>query len=540
MDTSSRQVAKLEATMPTHEKSDCAVPTRRSGEDLSGRDRLVSNVLNSWAAYGVFIVAGFILPRMIDRRLGQELLGVWDFSWSLVTYFEFIRGGIGSSVNRYVARYRAAGDTFGVNTTVSSATCMLGLAGLLVVGLSVAVSLLLPRLFDDRLGDNLQEAQWVVFFLGIGIGVQIAFSAFNGVLTGCHRWALHNLNKSGWYAAAVIGMVVALLSGGSLWTLAVIMCAQEALAAVTRLMLAHAVCEGLRLRLSLVKWEMIRRLFAFGGKTLLPSIADLLLVQTSSILIVAYLGPASLALFNRPQSLMRHTKTLVNRMAMTLMPTVSSLDSTGEEAVIRRLVVTATRYSVYMVLPVVLVLVIFGGSIMRLWMGPRYADGLVPAILAIGSLAVLVQMPALNTLAGVNAHGRAGVARLIASLCSIGLNVLVLWYFKYGLVGAAIAVTLPLTILNLVDIPRLICRRVGLGMRQYFLAVTVGPAVHILPFALCLVLARIIFNTRPFVGLGCGGFVGGVILAIAYWRHVLPERVKAKAFRIVGVRGSMT
>ncbi|MHC5062326.1 MAG: hypothetical protein ACYTFK_14830, partial [Planctomycetota bacterium] len=51
-------------------------------EDLTGRDRLVSNVIFNWAAYSVFIVAGFIMPRLIDRRLGQELLGIWDFAWS--------------------------------------------------------------------------------------------------------------------------------------------------------------------------------------------------------------------------------------------------------------------------------------------------------------------------------------------------------------------------------------------------------------------------------------------------------------------------
>jgi len=50
------------------------------------------------------------MPRMIDQRLGQELLGVWDFAWSLVHYFEFIQMGLTSSVNRYVAKYRAVGD----------------------------------------------------------------------------------------------------------------------------------------------------------------------------------------------------------------------------------------------------------------------------------------------------------------------------------------------------------------------------------------------------------------------------------------------
>ena len=268
------------------EMSDCLIsqPSKpeqvgESQEDLTGRHRLVSNVLFSWGAHFVFIIAGFIMPRMIDRRLGQDLLGVWDFAWSLVTYFAFVQVGIGSSVNRYVARYRAAGDISGVSRIVSSACCVLAIAGLLVVGLTVTVSLLLPRLFGGPLGENTLDAQLVVFFLGASLGIQTAFCAFTGVLTGCHRWELQNIIKSGWHMATVAGMILALLWGGSLPILAVVCFVGHILADTTRAILAHHVCKGLRLRPSLARWRTIKRLFVFGGKTLIPSVSKLLLNQ---------------------------------------------------------------------------------------------------------------------------------------------------------------------------------------------------------------------------------------------------------------------
>ena len=184
--------------------------------DLTGKDRLVGNVIYSWLAHFVLIVSGFIMPRVIDHQLGQDLLGVWDFAWSLVSYFGLVQAGVGSSVNRYVARYRAASDIAGINRIVSSATFILVLAGLLVLVLTIAVSLLLPSLFGDRLGDNLSDAQWVVFFLGISLVAQIAITAFNGVLTGCHKWGIHNFIKSGGHLAIVIGMIFILLRGGGL------------------------------------------------------------------------------------------------------------------------------------------------------------------------------------------------------------------------------------------------------------------------------------------------------------------------------------
>ena len=87
---------KIQPHIPEHDA--------KPQEVLTGRDRLASNVISSWAAHFVFIIAGFIMPRMIDGRLGHELLGVRDFAWSLVSYFGLVQAGIGSSVNRCVAR----------------------------------------------------------------------------------------------------------------------------------------------------------------------------------------------------------------------------------------------------------------------------------------------------------------------------------------------------------------------------------------------------------------------------------------------------
>lgn len=501
--------------------------------DPAGRDRMVSNVLFSWGGHFVFIVAGFVMPRMIDGRLGKELLGIWDFAWSLVSYFNLVQAGIGSSVNRYVARYRAVSDVSGVNSIVSSATCMLGVAGLIALGLTATLSALLPRLFGRQLEPNVVDAQWVVLLLGASVCVQIGFGAFNGVLTGCHRWGLHNLNMSGWHAATVIAMLVALPLGCGLRTLAVIALAGQVLSGLTKAVLAHHVCEGLRLQLSLVRWRTVRNVFVFGGKTLIPSVSNLLLIQTTSILIVAKasLGTAALALYARPRSLTHHMDTLVRKMAMVLIPTTSSLQSTGDIEAIQELLLKSVRYSFYMVLPMVLVMVIFGGPLMHLWMGPDYADGVVPAVLAAGILAALVQSPVLMILAGMNAHGRAGMAQLIASMCSVAMTIVTIWVLDWGLIGVAIGVTLPQTIMNLTYLPYLVCRRVGLGVSQYFLSVAVRPAIHVLPFAVCLVGARLVFETRPLAGLLAGGLLAGTVLAVPYWRHVLPARIKTWVLR---------
>lgn len=504
--------------------------------DLTGRDRLVSNVVFNWVARFVFVIAGFIMPRMISQQLGQELLGIWDFAWSLVSYFFMVEAGIGGAVSRYVSRYQAVGDLDGVNRTVSTGSCILFAAGAVVLGLSIGFCALLPKLFGSRLGGYIHEAQWIVLFCGIGLAFQISFSAFGGVLAGYHRWGLLNLNGSGWYAITVFGMIIALLIGRGLVSLAVINCCRLVLTEITQFVLAHHVCQGLRFNRSLVKWKAIRELYVFGVKSLIPIVSKMLLNHAASILIMAYLGPAALALYARPRSLMLHLDKLVQGMAETLTPTTSSLHGRGNLEEIRELLITAARYSFYISLPIVLVLVFFGGEIIKLWMGPRYANSVIPIVLAVGFLIPISQRSAIRILVGLNAHGRAGLADFIAALCSVGLTYVGLEFFRWGLIGVAVTVVLPMTIINLVYLPLLLRQRVGLSIRQYCVSTTTGPALHVLPFAVCLIVARISFPSKPLVGLAWGGTTGCLILLVLYYRYVLPQRLKIRLVSFVGLK----
>src|SRR5882724_2048649 len=115
-----------------------------SGKDLTGRSRLVSNVLFTWGGQMVFFVSGFIMPRLIDHKLGQEVLGVWDFSWSLVTYFRFVDMGVTASVNRYVARYWGVQDLEGINRVVSSATFALGISAAVILLSTIGAVVTMP------------------------------------------------------------------------------------------------------------------------------------------------------------------------------------------------------------------------------------------------------------------------------------------------------------------------------------------------------------------------------------------------------------
>ena len=67
--------------------------------------------------------------------------------------------------------------------------------------------------FADRLAGETETAAWVIGLLGISVSIRMAIQAFSGVVTGCHRWDLHNLLNGSAYAITVYAMLVVLWRG---------------------------------------------------------------------------------------------------------------------------------------------------------------------------------------------------------------------------------------------------------------------------------------------------------------------------------------
>ena len=138
-------------------------------KDLTGQDRITWNIFVSWAGQIVFIAFGFILPRLISDSLGQVSLGIWDFAWSIVSYMSLAMLGVGSSVNRYVASYRAAGNSVKLNAIMSSVLVIQLIIATVVVFATYGVHTAIPIWFSDRLGNQVSDAQYVSVLLGIGV-----------------------------------------------------------------------------------------------------------------------------------------------------------------------------------------------------------------------------------------------------------------------------------------------------------------------------------------------------------------------------------
>lgn len=492
---------------------------------------MFSNVLWSWGGYLIIVVVGFIIPRMIDRKIGQFSLGIWDFCWSLVNYLSYASLDIGSSVNRYVAKYRAEHNTEGLRRAISSVVCVqLVIAAIVCLG-AIVLAWLIPHYFFDRLGGETDTAQWVIAFLGLSLAIQMGFSPFHGVITGCHRWDLHSGINVLTRVIEFAGMLTVLLLGMGLMALAIVYFCAVLTTEILRMLLAYRVCPELGVRFSFASWSQTKKMVFFGWKTLIATISPLILYQTASVFVVGTLGPPALAILARPIALVRHVETFVNRFAFITTPTAGALQAKGDLEELKQFLLESTRLTVAVVLPITILFIISGDIILMIWMGPHYASGGVFAILAIGYFLPVSQSSVLRILVGMNLHGRIGLYSLLVCMAAFTLGIVILNFSGWSLINAALLIALPLTLGNGIMIPFFACRQFGITFHEYVHYVFLTPFLCSLALTIVLLISRVAFSGHLFLTIGFGTLAGGIIMALLYWRFLLPDRYRMRISR---------
>ena len=216
------------------------------------------------------------------------------------------------------------------------------------------------------------------------------------------------------------------------------------------------------------------------------------------------------------------------KYAYVFVPTASSLEGAGQGEEVGRLAVKATRFGLLICLPVVLFLMFLGGDLLDLWMGGRYANGRLIAVLAGVHFFSIAYLPLFFVLSGINGHGRAGVVLFVGAGVGAGLAFLWLRLFHGGLVGTTLAAGLPWVLVNGIYLPIHACKRLGLSLREFFAGAWKKPLLCALPYLACLLAVRMLHLASALQTLVWSAFLGGGVLTVLYWMFAVPGAQKRR------------
>jgi len=497
-----------------------------NSNDTSGRSKIVYNVLSSWGSHLIFVISGFIMPRLINDYVGQASLGIWDFCWTIVSYLHLSNVGVASSINRYIANSRAKNDINSLRTVISSVIILQIIMALVVLLCTGLVFYYLPLFLSNQLGEQLETARWVILLLGCSVAFQMAFDTSRGVLTGYHRWDLHNGLTATSYVITTVLMITALVMGKGLLALSSVYLFMTVITEMIRLRIAKKICSEYRLDMTMIRWTQAKELLFFGGKTMTITLQPLLIIQTTNIIVTSLFGPAVLALFVRPLSLTRHVETFIKKFSYVLTPTAGSLQGNNETKDLQKLLLDSAFYGVALSLPMFLILIIYGDILLALWMGDDYANWILISILALGYFLPVSQSGVLQVLIGINQHGKVALYSLLLSITTYIIGIIFFSLSGWTIESAAILIACSLTIGNGIAVPLIACQLLKITITSYVKKVFFIPLILGSLFSAILIIFRITLPDSPYIAFFSGTGAGLLVLGLLYWKFIFPEKIK--------------
>jgi O-antigen/teichoic acid export membrane protein len=449
--------------------------------------RAATNVGSSWLNLAVQMAVGLVLSPFILHKVGDTAFGTWLLILSLTAYYGLLDFGIRASISRYVARFAATSDVEGlrrfVNTCLAACTA-LGLVVLLLTGLGFHN---LGHLFKIP-ADFLPTAR--ILFVVIGADAALAFplSVFGCVLEGYQDFWWLNLTQIAASLLRGILILAALGFGGGLLMIAFVTLSinlARHLATVILVLRSTPMRFGIRY----LNRAMLNQLVSYSAVALTIFIAESLRFQSDNIVIGAFLSSAAVTYFAIGAKLVEYPASIVVSLSQIFTPMASHVDSTGDRAALRAIFVAGSRACALVIFPICAFLMIFGKSIIELWMGTRYeASYSILLVLILPKTLLLAQSSSVKILLGLGRQRTLALVFLADGLANLLLSIVLLRHL--GIIGVAIGTAVPLTCTSVLFLPRHLCRMLGIRVRDFL------RQAYLLPIGLTIPTAGVLLFVR--------------------------------------------
>jgi O-antigen/teichoic acid export membrane protein len=446
--------------------------------------QVMRNVLSNWGSFVLGAAIGFLMMPFLVHRLGDTQYGVWVLIMNFTGYLGLFDLGVSGSVVKYVAEFKAKRDQQSLNQVCSAAYYIYLAAGLLAFCVSLILAFYFVHLFKIPT-ETLSDARVVTIIVGLQIGLTLPFSFFTGFMRGMQRYDLVALVSVVILLVRSISIVFFVLYGYGLITLALIHLASTILGGCIRVFYVYKSNPDLKLAVSFVNRKKLRLVSGYSILIFLYYVASRMIFATHSFVIAYFLAASVVTLYAIPQRLVEDMRVVIMATGV-LQPTVSHLDAEGKNHAVQRLLISGTKYTLMIVLPIAVSYIVVGYEFVSLWMGNYYASAsyVTLVILTIAMVAHISQFTATQILQGIAKHKSVTYIAIGEGIVNFGLSLLLVK--EHGMVGVALGTMIPMLVTNLLIIPVYACRTVTLSIFQFLKESFVRPFFSAFSFGIIL------------------------------------------------------
>lgn len=472
---------------------------------------------------------GFIVSPYLVGTLGTSEFGVYKAIGSITSSIMVLDVGIGATVQRYVAKFRAEGNSQQIGSYTGMGLMVSAGINVLILLVCAVIYASLDKIYGASFSvAELEKAHKVFALFILQMVLHIFENVIHGTISGLNRFMFANSLKLATLVLRTVAVYCLLPAFRSAMTLLYISIGVEVFLLTAELLFLYLRCD-VRIRFT----RMERGLFKESGIYTLMMFVQAMTAQVNANLdntiIGALIGTVAVTVYSFGLTIFNMFQQLSTAISGVMLPTVTNeLKDGADGRRLEDLVISAGRVQFLLLGSALVGFCIIGQDFIKLWLGQGFEDvWLITLILMIPAIWELSQNVCLSILRAKNLLG----VRTIALLCGTVLNFLISWFgTKYfGYYAAALGTAFSITAASLITMNIYYYRVLHLNILRIF-----GQILkHTLPLILCaasaLLLAHFLLQSVTWFALAAKIavylLVGGLVLVL----HTVLRRKRKEA-----------
>lgn len=427
-------------------------------------------VILSYMLMAVEIISTFLYTPFLIRSLGSAEYGIYQLIMSVTSYLALLDLGVGSSVVRYMSKYRADKDIVSQRKFLGVITLYYLIIGVIVIVAGTVVKQYLPMFFKTGLtASEISLAKRLFSVTMLTTAVSLATSGFaNAVIAYEHFW----VSKGSVIILTVFKIaasVAALKMGFSAYGVVMV---NFVITLITRLIYVAFVLFKLKIipLFRNIEMSFVKEIVSYSAFIFLQLVASNINALSDQVLLAAFANGASviIAVYGVGAQVLQYFKTIGSHFTSVLMPGLVRMVEGGatgkdyEKEMIRisRLIFTVLGF-------VWTVFAVFGKDFICLWAGNSYSQAyFVALVLMFPTVFSYSQGVGYQLLQAMKKHKTPAIVQVISALLNIVLTVfLIKWN---PLKGAVIGSFTALFLCELVVMNIMYKKQIGISLISYF------------------------------------------------------------------------
>jgi len=474
------------------------------GAALSYTNILLSNVIN--LAFTPFLLL----------NLGKSEYGLYTLIGAFVGYMAVLDFGLGNTITRYVAKYRAQNDKQGEQGFLSLAFIIYAVLTVVAVCVGMAMLPALPAIFGKSLtSSELDTARRMFEVLIVNIGLTLFLNAFTSIMSGYEKFVFPRTVTIVRVIARPLTIIILLLMGHKAFSIVVVDTVLNILLLLVNMFFAFHVMK-IKVKYHPHNWPFVKEILLFSVFVFINMIVDQVYWRLGQLVVGIYYGAVPVAVFGLGMQFPGYYMNFSNAISGVFLPRATQMcvDNAPMKE-LDNLFIKTGRIQFIVIGYILSGFILLGKPFVLLWAGPDYGQVYHIALLAMIPLTIpLIQNVGISILQAKNLHAFRSVMYLIISAVNLGISILLTR--EIGIMGAVVGTSISLILGNIIIINIYYKRKVGLDIPRFFKEVLGGllPAMLI---SLAAGLAILYIPVWGWAGLLVKGILFTLVYAAATW-----------------------